>query len=158
MRISLKIRALDAGKRVSPPLRAWVIRRSWMMRATVFSHLEFHPAVHRLGACRGGCNRAVQRVALRGPQSGLWTSSLFLYLTLCLEKLFLHLFAKRLVASLGSLLGRGVGTERALPRSRPRKWLLSHLPVTWPWVSHLGGPLQASGFLFVLTIRGFGSC
>ena len=101
-----------------------------MMRATVFSHLEFHPPVHRLGACRGGCNRAVQRVALCGPQSGLWTSSLFLYLTLCLEKLFLHLFAERLVASLGSLLGRGVGTERALPRSRPRKWLLRHLPVT----------------------------
>lgn len=47
--------------------------------------------------------------------SGLWASSLLLYLTLCLEKLFLHLFAKRLVASLGSLLGRGVGTERALP-------------------------------------------
>ena len=85
------------------------------MRATVFSHLDFHPPVHRPGACRGGCNRAVQRVALHGPQSGLWTSSLFLYLTPSLEKLFLYLFAKRLAASLSSLLGRGMGTERALP-------------------------------------------
>lgn len=101
----------------------------------VFSNLDLHLTVHVHRTCCGNCTGAfwllqsqdlktqsswllcLQRVTLLSPAC-LWALSLFLYLTLCVEKPFQHLFDKHLAIHLCSLPGKGVRDSEHCPRTR----------------------------------------